>query len=380
MKHYFQNIFGWFDYETVHQYAVRLFQSGSVFAEIGVYKGKSTAYLGTEIVNSGKNINVFAVDIFESPKIVALGGYEYTQEEFEKNTEKLPVTAIKTTSIEASEQFPVKSLEYVFIDAGHTYDEVRDDILYWLPIVKDGCIIAGHDFSANWPGIEKAVREIFGYDFITVDNSWLHIKPIKVESLNQFETYVTILNATREEYVTKELKKFGIDWTKIHCVTPDDLINGTKWQANGHTFRRALNHYQASGSDKPLLILEDDIKFTGNPDLILSEAMEQLPNDWDLLYMGANITEKCSTYSTLLNKVNRAWCTHSIVYSKKAIDYILKNFNADKDSPFDEWLNHASLNRYVIKPTLITQKSGYSYIQKMDVNYECIFKSQSNLV
>jgi hypothetical protein len=47
----------------------------------------------------------------------------------------------------------------VFIDAGHTYQEAKQDILSWMPKVTPGGILSGHDYSDHFPGVKKAVDE-----------------------------------------------------------------------------------------------------------------------------------------------------------------------------------------------------------------------------
>ena len=37
----------------------------------------------------------------------------------------------------------------MFLDAAHDYKNVRTDIEAWLPVVKSGGIIAGHDFDKS---------------------------------------------------------------------------------------------------------------------------------------------------------------------------------------------------------------------------------------
>ncbi len=45
--------------------------------------------------------------------------------------------------------------DFVFIDAGHTYDEVCVDLAAWWPLVKVGGILGGHDFDK--PDVSRAV-------------------------------------------------------------------------------------------------------------------------------------------------------------------------------------------------------------------------------
>ena len=53
-------------------------------------------------------------------------------------------------------------LDWVFIDANHAYEYVREDIALWTPKVKPGGIVAGHDYMdrKEW-GVIRAVHEAF---------------------------------------------------------------------------------------------------------------------------------------------------------------------------------------------------------------------------
>ena len=42
------------------------------------------------------------------------------------------------------------SLDFVYIDANHTYQAVKDDIRLWYPKVKSGGIIMGHDYLPDY--------------------------------------------------------------------------------------------------------------------------------------------------------------------------------------------------------------------------------------
>jgi predicted O-methyltransferase YrrM len=53
--------------------------------------------------------------------------------------------------------------DFVFIDADHSYEAVKDDIACWAPKVRAGGWVGGHDYHPRkWPGVVKAVDEAFG--------------------------------------------------------------------------------------------------------------------------------------------------------------------------------------------------------------------------
>lgn len=62
MNHFYETIPGFFDFENIYKQMVEGYPSGSHFVEIGCWRGRSAAYMGVEIVNSGKNIQFACVD------------------------------------------------------------------------------------------------------------------------------------------------------------------------------------------------------------------------------------------------------------------------------------------------------------------------------
>ena len=71
------------------------------------------------------------------------------------------VHIIRLESVKAAALFEPESLDMVFVDADHIYEEVKRDIDVWFPIVKLGGILAGDDYGV-YPGVKKAVDERFG--------------------------------------------------------------------------------------------------------------------------------------------------------------------------------------------------------------------------
>jgi Methyltransferase domain len=89
------------------------------------------------------------------------------------------VTLLRMSSSEGIHHVP-DELDLVFIDANHEYAQVRKDILAWLPKVRSGGLLAGHDYDQNIPmfsGVKQAVDEIFGRKILLgKDRVWAHIR------------------------------------------------------------------------------------------------------------------------------------------------------------------------------------------------------------
>ncbi|RWH78079.1 class I SAM-dependent methyltransferase [Mesorhizobium sp.] len=71
---------------------------------------------------------------------------------------------IKANSVEAAKRVPNGSLDLVFLDADHSYDGVKADLAAWVPKIKPGDWIGGHDYSNGEPGyafpaFDRAVNE-----------------------------------------------------------------------------------------------------------------------------------------------------------------------------------------------------------------------------
>lgn len=161
----------------------------SHFVEIGCWKGRSASYMCVQIINSGKKIRFDCVDTWKGSEEHQVGGafadsdaINGTLFETFKNNMK-PVegyySAIRLPSLEAANLYADNSLDFVFIDAAHDYENVKKDILAWLPKVKPGKILAGDDYRGS--DVERAVHEILPKEKIQVKGnpswpSWFYVK------------------------------------------------------------------------------------------------------------------------------------------------------------------------------------------------------------
>lgn len=91
------------------------------------------------------------------------------------------VRIIRLDSVRASKLFGYEYLDMVFIDADHSYESALQDIRAWLPIIKSGGIISGHDYG-TYKGVVRAVNEIFKKKVQRLPGSVWYVEKDNVET------------------------------------------------------------------------------------------------------------------------------------------------------------------------------------------------------
>ena len=148
MEHFYQNLGeNWFSYPELYSYVVKKYNTNSHFVEVGSWKGRSASYMAVEIVNSGKIIRFDCVDTwehFDYQQDIDKSKFDNLYDIFLKNIEPVKniINPIRSLSCDASKLYKNESLDFVFIDGAHDYDNVAKDIKSWLPKVKSGGTLA----------------------------------------------------------------------------------------------------------------------------------------------------------------------------------------------------------------------------------------------
>jgi predicted O-methyltransferase YrrM len=132
-----------------------------VICEIGSFVGYSTmlfAYYCKEI---------YSIDLF-SP---TFNGIDY-EPLYDQNIKPFKnIHKIKGDSQIVHSQFEDNYFDFVYVDGSHLYLDVKKDIEKWLPKVKKGGLLGGHDYMYE---VKTAVDEIFGKpDAVYGDSSWI---------------------------------------------------------------------------------------------------------------------------------------------------------------------------------------------------------------
>jgi len=171
----------WFNYAELYRRIVQNCRADGKIVEVGSWKGKSTSFLLVEAWNKSPQIEIYAVDTWagspeqqNDPHVISGTLYD----KFLANVKPVSrqLVPLRLTSLQGANFFPDQSLDAVFIDASHDYENVKADILAWLPKVRSKGILSGHDYDFNWPGVEKAVQETLP-KIELVGNCWVHCVP-----------------------------------------------------------------------------------------------------------------------------------------------------------------------------------------------------------
>lgn len=179
MEHFYTNLKGenWFTYPNLYREVVEKCNDNQLahFVEVGSWKGKSACFMAVEIINSSKKIKFDCVDCWTKDEIY---------NEFIANIVPVRdrINVIRSYSNVAFKSYTDSSLDFVFIDAHHTYESVKEDINCWYSKLKIGGILAGHDY---WPethteynsSVNRAVIDSLNSNFYaTNEGCWVHIK------------------------------------------------------------------------------------------------------------------------------------------------------------------------------------------------------------
>lgn len=134
-----------------------------VGVEIGVSRGGNAF----DILEHWEKVSIlYLVDNYSKGTIRLYGDARVHLERF-----KHRIKWFEMPSLEACGQFRKLKIfaDFVYIDGGHRYDIVKQDIRSWYEVVKQGGILCGHDYHRVEPGVDQAVDE-----YIKETNFQLH--------------------------------------------------------------------------------------------------------------------------------------------------------------------------------------------------------------
>jgi hypothetical protein len=180
--------------ESRWKYFPKLFKDlgYTVGAEIGVELGA----FSKQLIQDNPDLKLYCIDfwkayIYKGTGPIRSGKSQPRQDSYyERAKVKLApynCEIIKDSSMSAVKGFADESLDFVYIDAAHDYDHVKEDIREWSKKVRMGGIVSGHDYAVFPSGNDGIIRAVDEWvkendiDLIVLDDkkrspSWYYIK------------------------------------------------------------------------------------------------------------------------------------------------------------------------------------------------------------
>lgn len=152
-----------FDFKPFYEQIANALPDNSRIVEVGLNNGKSSIFLAEYFENINKKI-----DRFIGVDNCAYGGQDQ-RNEIIKNIIKAEVDIefFEMSSLDASCKFPGNYLDFVFLDSSHTYTQTRAEIILWYEKIKDGGILAGHDYITH-SEVKMAVDELIPKEYLEI--------------------------------------------------------------------------------------------------------------------------------------------------------------------------------------------------------------------
>lgn len=172
-----EELLGWMDPEELIWLGEQASKRSQV-VEIGCFLGRSTRALADNAIG-----RVFAIDtwrdadrhpLMRTPAIMM--EEDWCWQGFLRNVQDLIPDRLEVRrrkSLDAAQELAAegKRFDLIFIDAAHDYQSVKDDIQAWKPLLNDGGLLCGHDFTGKHAGVLQAVREMV-VRFKVFDTIW----------------------------------------------------------------------------------------------------------------------------------------------------------------------------------------------------------------
>lgn len=164
-----------------------LFPKCGVGAELGVERGN----FSEQLLEKAMPRELWLIDAWRHlPGEYENDPVDHDDETFERMYQRIAkkysghmrVNVLRSLIEDAAAKFPDDYFDWIYLDADHSAEAVKRHLQLWIPKVKEGGIIAGHDYynTGNFPWIhvKEAVDELFTPDVITMEEcgSWLKYK------------------------------------------------------------------------------------------------------------------------------------------------------------------------------------------------------------
>lgn len=159
-------------------------RDAKVIIEVGSWKGRSTRALADNTTGVVYAIDPWAGETLSEDGTVRAGTLNVWREFAWHLRDHLRTGRVRPLKMLSAEALPrllthdLVTTDLVFLDGDHREASVAADIDAVWPLLREGGILAGHDYgNVTWPGVSRAVDARFGAAVQTVESIWWVVKP-----------------------------------------------------------------------------------------------------------------------------------------------------------------------------------------------------------
>ena len=199
-------------------------------------------------------------------------------------------------------------------------------------------------------------------------------------NLNSFFDKIYCINLARRydrwEECIKKFKKHRIILERFEGMDGKNIIFDYNKMISPGEYGCLMSHLNIindaviNGHDK-ILIFEDDVELHDDFSRIAEEFLQQVPDNWDMIYFGANTTRNQNMkISERVNMASSLLTTHAYAIKSTIFHYLIDKI-CNGHGPIDKIYsdNHIYMNTYICDPIIAWQKDGWSDVNNKFVDY-----------
>ncbi len=174
-----KKIRGWMGIRELQWLAAKASEN-LVIVEVGTFAGRSARAMVDNLIPGGFIICVDSLDprlpglsrIPEGGEVTTIGEGNLIYAELRDNlrdhlNKKIAIWRMTSAAAASIVEYP---MDFIFLDGDHSRAGVEADIVAWLPHVRSGGTLAGHDYYTveqhHHPGVREAVDAAFGTELV----------------------------------------------------------------------------------------------------------------------------------------------------------------------------------------------------------------------
>jgi GR25 family glycosyltransferase involved in LPS biosynthesis len=205
--------------------------------------------------------------------------------------------------------------------------------------------------------------------------------------LNNLSNLIYVINLKerldRKEHITTQLKKIDCEnYILFEGVNGKSIENPTRMPSGMFglikTYLKMYDDWKKNPQEN-ILIIEDDCVFVDGFNKKLEEYISNVPNDWDMLYFGANhnyhMGKKTITINEKCIKLNNSYSAHCVLIKPHVFEELIfgiQTFTIENDVMMSNL--QKKYNAYSSSEALTTQLVSYSDIQNKVMDYNWLIK------